>query len=147
LTLLEIVAALVILALAAAATMGAASTLGRGHQQLAAIAAVESMIGRARLIAVNAGGAWIELGAAVVVEPADESMPHAVGALPRGWSARLVPEPGGGPAEDGLELDAWGRSADAVIELSGPRGAAVRLRLLGLSGQILRLPLTGGEAA
>ena len=133
-TLTELLAVVVVLSLAAAVSIGSIGGLSQTHQRRSAIASVRDGVERVRLLAERFGGAALSSEAGLAGKGGDIEV--RVG-LPRGWDVKLLDD-GGRPLEAGrIVFDHAGRSMDFAIELAGPSGASARLRVLGLSGQVI----------
>lgn len=154
LTLIETLAALVILSAAAAATIGVAGPMSATQRRLGAAETVRVALDRCRLVAQSAGGAELAFGTELLGRAARGPSDQAPGlretrsALPMGWSAALVrpAREGQAPGAGALRFGASGLCADATIFLTGPQGASIRLELLGISGQVFEVD-PGAEGA
>jgi hypothetical protein len=162
LTLVELLAACVVLALAATLTLGAASGLRGPHERVAAGAAIKDALRRARVAA--RGDVWdgraveARFGERIEIAPGpdDEEFDNANVqqnegrldairiALPTGWTASIVwisesrirtPRASGIDPSMTLVFDASGRCADAGVLARSNRGDLALVDLLGLSGQ------------
>ncbi len=159
LTLVELLAVLILLTLAAGMLAGVAGPMRAAQARPAAIAAVRSAVERAALLAERApertpGGGTVEL---VFPDAGDQRstvtvlravrtvaspLPEQSTALPRGWTASLSTRRAGDPAMRSSALLRFyrdGTSDDAVIALScagTPGESAARIEVLGLSGQV-----------
>lgn len=145
LTLVELLAALSVLALAASLSIGALSGVRGAHGRLAAASAAEDALRRARLLARGEGSdVLVEVREGAIVarvahgpDRVDDrgALDAARVPLPAGWTASVV----GAPAP--LAFDASGRCADALLALRARRGGREDLaavEVLGLSGQTRR---------
>lgn len=134
LTLLETLAAVALLALAASAlavSLGGATDAER----LAALRAeLLDLDARARLLARSAGGAVLSLeddGARLRVAAPAVAEPALRRALPRPWTLRL--ERRAGEAEGAVAYDARGRCPDYAFIIATPAGEH-RIPVAGLTG-------------
>ncbi|MGP1345527.1 MAG: prepilin-type N-terminal cleavage/methylation domain-containing protein [Phycisphaerales bacterium] len=144
LTLIETLAALLILSLAAMS--GLALLQRSGDDPRPTIIRIHAALDRARLIAVTSGGASItpedhgralRLRAGAVDGDQRMGSPRAVLSLARPWHIELVTEDGAGGEEGILAFDHRGRSADVVIVVRRDDAVAAQLRWLGISGQLI----------
>lgn len=140
-TLIELAAVLAILALAATLSIGAIGGTRGAHARHQAAGAVRDALERTRLLADGRGGAVLTLGGELSARPIDPGVrPDRIRLdLPQGWTVALADQEQGGV----VDFDADGSCADVVIELRGPDGRTQRLRLLGLSGQIIEVDAGG----
>ncbi len=143
LTLVEVVAVVFILAIAATTMLAAARPYSQTHQRHAAIGAVRETMERARILAA-ADGEGSELrvvGGVIVATPRSTPMPEVRAALGNGWNAQLFEYRPGAHATseririERLPMDALGCTIDAEVHLRSSF-TQVRLMLLGLSGEL-----------
>ena len=157
LTLIELLAACVILALAATLSIGAARELRGSQDRLAAAHAVESALRRARSVAASDvwGGRDVEVAFGERIEirlradaltDRSEDRSRTLDAIrvevPKGWTAALI-EHGGLPADGSggggggatLSFTPGGACVDATVLCRSQRGDVAVVEVLGISGQ------------
>lgn len=144
LTLIEMLAVLVVLALAATLTLGFAGSRGAMTRRAAESALLEALAS-ARAIAAQRGGAEVRFGDSMVVRSAFDDA-----STREGWASRAIPLPRGWNAQlDGMDAALWvdplGCSSDARIVLRGPGDQSV-LQLQGLSGRCSRDTAAAGSS-
>lgn len=142
LTLIETLAALAILSAASIIALGLLHT--RSEDPAAAAAGLRAALERARLLAITEGGGTLMFssdGTSISFGFTSDESPRTrrVLDLPRPWSIRPTgPEvPMGG--ETPLLFDHAGRSADASLVLLRGESPRLRLRWLGIAGQLVAL--------
>lgn len=133
LTLVELLAALVILSLVTMVSWGAAAGLGVPHRHMAAESALRAALQRARLVAKASGGAELGLGRWLTIMPDSGAAGagFAPTSLPPGWTVRTVPERGT------VRFGADGTSLDTTLILDGPEEHQTAFALAGLSGELV----------
>ncbi len=140
-TLLETIAVLVILSGVVTASLGMIGPMSVAASRQQAVAVVESFFERARLLAVQSGGAMVtsedSLNAVADDQKVDGSdLEYLVikRALPNGWSCELR-----GNIDsisiDSLRILGSGVSVDCSVLLSNNRGDLIAIKRLGASGQ------------
>lgn len=142
-TLVEVVAVVVVLAIATMTMLAASRPFSETHQRRAAVGAMRESLDRARLLAASDGdGADLRCAPSAMVASARvRPLPEIRTPLPSGWSAALRIEApyarrvDAHDRSDVLNIDAAGCSPDAEIVLRSPT-ASVWLTLLGLSGEL-----------
>lgn len=164
-TLIELLAACVILALAATLSIGAASGLRGSQERIAAANAVETALRRARSVASSEvwGGRDVEIafGERIEIRPradafADRGKDRSRALdsirleMPKGWTAALVNQnelradgAGAGAGTGGtgggggatLSFNTAGACVDATVLCRSARGDVAVVEVLGISGQ------------
>jgi len=151
LTLVEVVAVVCILAIAATIMLAAARPYSQTHQRHAAIGAVRETMERARILAAadGEGAELMVLGGVLVATPRSRPLPEVRAALGNGWTAQLYEcRPGSHTTSEQdrvetLPMDALGCTIDAEMHLRSSF-TQVRLMLLGLSGELHESPGADG---
>jgi len=147
-TMIELLAALVILSLAASVSIGVAGPLSEGQRRAAAIDAVNRALSRARLLAETHGGAQLTIDdhgfTARAAQGGSETLARDVRVtLPVGFDGHFETD---GATTDSLRFDARGRCEDAIVILQRGGHTAVRIELLGISGQTRVLAAAAEDA-
>ncbi|MCB9848564.1 MAG: type II secretion system protein [Phycisphaeraceae bacterium] len=151
-TLIETLAVVVILGIAATMSIGMVGPMSAAAQRREVVATATEFFERARLLAQRTGGAAVTAGETLTARPqgnpgmnADADELTIDRALPAGWSCALRQAPDSQRIEV-FAISARGDSIDCVIELSNRRGDNIRIRRLGVSGQIRTQAITGGDS-
>lgn len=132
-TLVELIAVLIVLALAMGVLLVPGGPRWGASSRDEAAAAVRSALEQARMHARARGGARVEFGRTIVV--VCEGEPRHRATLPAGWMCRLT-EPG---ADESLLLDARGFGPDCDLILGrtdNEHSTAIHLRVLGITGRV-----------
>ena len=143
LSLVELLAALLILVLVTGvATAGLAGT-SASHGRLAAGDALRIVIARAQMAARVDGSAELQFASSGPMLISGSGIKRWTPRLPLGWSASMLADD---ESRSALVFDALGCAKDAVITMTHDRGERMRFELRGLSGQLLSLDgATGGH--
>ncbi|MCA9304925.1 MAG: type II secretion system protein [Phycisphaerales bacterium] len=138
-TLIELLAVIVVLSMAAAVGVGALGRTSLAHQRVIAIATLQEMLERTRLLADGRGGAVLQLGPTLVARPVDPGAQpdEIIRTLPRGWSARLTSAVIATGDAGSIRFGPDGSCGDIEITLSAEKAAPLTARVLGLTGQLV----------
>lgn len=144
LSLIELLATLMILSMAAAMAIGIAGPMAAGQRQAAAVDAVAQALDRSRLLAVRDHGAAMHCHeGALRVSTSTDSSTEDPGRrsiqLPAGLNAGI--EVNGVDVEH-LRFDHLGRCADAEIVIVNQESGVItdRIEVMGISGQMRLIP-------
>lgn len=156
-TLIELLAVVSILGLSTTALLGVIGPVSAGQRRAQAIATTIDVLQRARLAAEHARepvgygapAVTLALGETLIASRSTWGSPQRepifMQPLPRGWSAALRdPERLANDASVRWWPGGW--SDDATISLTSTTGASASVALLGLSGQVRELPISGEDA-
>lgn len=146
-TLIETLAALTILSAASIIVLGFLQI--RAKDSTAPAAGLHAALERARLLAITGGGGVLIIGddgSDIRFGSGRDQSPQTrrVLSLPHPWSIRLAHSGGPSSGDVSLVFDHAGRSADASLVLRRAESPRLRLRWLGIAGQLIE---TGAESA
>lgn len=149
-TLAEVLAVVVLLGIVGALTIGVASPLGNSQSRILAESTTREAIQRAALTARRSGGGGCELvlGDHLLLRVEGSPIAGRITSteLPRGWRVTAIANRTAGFDRDRdqdqlLRFGPDGVTSDVALELIGPRGDRLRLRVVGLTAAVERMEL------